>query len=79
MALLLQAVEAETVYKGCVAEANERHQQLFRVKASVLQQLRELMLRGDQTMKAVTVSYYQLQHSLSAPAPVQVRPVCFQN
>ena len=66
-------MEAETVYKSCVSEANERHSQLFRVKGQVLQQIRELMLQCDQTMKAVTVSYYQLQHSVSAPAPVQVR------
>jgi hypothetical protein len=67
------------VYKSCVSEANERHSQLFRVKGQVLQQIRELMLQCDQMMKAVTVSYYQLQHSVSAPAPVQVRFVfCFR-
>lgn len=67
-----QAMEAEAAYKASVAEANERHSQLLRVKAQVLQQVRELMLQCDQTMKAVTVSYFQLQHTLSAPSPVQV-------
>lgn len=67
-----QAMEAETTYKASVCEANERHSQLLRVKSQVLQQVRELMLQCDQTMKAVTVSYFQLQHTVSAPAPVQV-------
>ena len=70
---VLQAMEAETTYKASVCEANERHGQLLRVKSQVLQQVRELMLQCDQTMKAVTVSYFQLQHTVSAPAPVQVR------
>lgn len=65
-------MEAETTYKASVCEANERHGQLLRVKSQVLQQVRELMLQCDQTMKAVTVSYFQLQHTVSAPAPVQV-------
>lgn len=65
-------MEAEAAYKASVGEANERHGQLLRVKAQVLQQVRELMLQCDQTMKAVTVSYFQLQHTLSAPSPVQV-------
>lgn len=68
----VQAMEAETTYKASVCEANERHGQLLRVKSQVLQQVRELMLQCDQTMKAVTVSYFQLQHTVSAPAPVQV-------
>ena len=68
----LQAVEAESGYKACVSEANDRHVQLLRVKSHVLQQVRELMLQCDQTMKAVTVSYFQLQHTVVAPPPVQV-------
>lgn len=67
-------MEAETTYKASVCEANERQGQLLRVKSQVLQQVRELMLQCDQTMKAVTVSYFQLQHTVSAPAPVQVIP-----
>ena len=65
-------MEAETSYKACVSEANDRHSQLLRVKSQVLQQVRELMLQCDQTMKAVTVSYFHLQQSVAAPPPVQV-------
>lgn len=31
-----QAAEAETTYKACVAEANFRQQELFKVKVSML-------------------------------------------
>jgi hypothetical protein len=39
-------------------------------------QVRELILQCDQTMKAVTVSYFQLQHTLTAPVPVQFQTLC---
>lgn len=70
---LSQAREAEATYRSCVAEANDRHAALLKVKRDVLMQTRELILQCDQTMKAVTVCYFQLQHTVAAPAPVQVR------
>ena len=42
----------------------------------VLQQIRELLMQADQTMKAVTVSYFQQQHTLTAPCPVQFQTLC---
>ena len=71
-----KVVESELHYKQCVAEANERHRQLLAVKADILQQVRELILQCDQTMKAVTVAYFQLQHTLTAPVPVQFQTLC---
>ena len=68
----LQTKEAEVWYKQCVTEANVRHASLLRLKRDVLVQLRELILQCDQTMKGVTVCYFQLQHTVAAPAPVQV-------
>jgi hypothetical protein len=41
------------------------------VKKELLQRIRELMLACDQTMKAVTVSYWQLMHTITAAEPVQ--------
>lgn len=73
---LQKAIEAETIYKACVVEANDRRLNLEKTKAVVLQQVRELMLQCDQTMKAVTVAYFQLQHTASAPAPVQFQTLC---
>ncbi|KAG1668935.1 Rho GTPase-activating protein 29 [Nymphon striatum] len=62
---LQKALEAETTYKACVIEANERRLQLDKVKGEVLKQVRELIYQCDQTMKAVTVGYFQLQHTSS--------------
>lgn len=73
---LLKAREAEATYKACVTEANERHASLLRVKKEVLVQTRELILQCDQTMKAVTVGYFQLQHTVAAPAPIQLQTLC---
>ena len=83
----LKAVEAENHYRSvnlcgipsnslsrcrlCVDDANVRHRNLLGVKSRVLQQIRELLMQADQTMKAVTVSYFQQQHTLTAPCPVQ--------
>lgn len=42
----------------------------------MLQQIRELLMQADQTMKAVTVGYFQQQHTLTAPCPVQFQTMC---
>lgn len=41
------------------------------IKKELLQRLRDLMLSFEQTMKAVTVSYWQLMHTITAAEPVQ--------
>ena len=33
-------------------------------------------MQADQTMKAVTVGYFQQQQSLTAPGPVQLQTLC---
>nr|XP_027211306.1 rho GTPase-activating protein 29-like [Penaeus vannamei] len=73
---VFKAREAEATYRSCVAEANDRHASLLKVKRDVLMQTRELILQCDQTMKAVTVCYFQLQHTVAAPAPVQLQTLC---
>lgn len=73
---LQKVSESELHYKQCVIEANERHRQLLAVKAEILQQVRELIVQCDQTMKSVTVAYFQLQHTLTAPVPVQFQTLC---
>jgi len=72
----VKAVEAESHYRSCVEESNARHRNLLAVKSQVLQQIRELLMQADQTMKAVTVSYFQQQHTLTAPCPVQFQTLC---
>ncbi|XP_033636415.1 rho GTPase-activating protein 45-like isoform X2 [Asterias rubens] len=76
---LMKAKEAETTYKACIVEANAKRLDMAAVKKELLVKLRELIYQCDQTMKAVTVSYFQLQHSLSAPAPVQFQTLCEQS
>ncbi|XP_037086813.1 rho GTPase-activating protein 29-like [Pollicipes pollicipes] len=73
---LEKAHQAELHYRECVREANERHATLQKVKGEVLTQVRELILQCDQTMKAVTASYFQLQHTTAAPMPVQFQTLC---
>ncbi|CAL4067534.1 unnamed protein product, partial [Meganyctiphanes norvegica] len=73
---MTKAREAEVTYRTCVSEANERHASLQKVKREVLLQTRELILQCDQTMKAVTVGYFQLQHTVAAPAPIQYQTLC---
>ncbi|XP_042903775.1 rho GTPase-activating protein 45 isoform X2 [Parasteatoda tepidariorum] len=73
---LQKAMEAETTYKSCILDANERQLSLEKIKCEVLQQVRELIYQCDQTMKAVTVGYFQLQSTLSAHAPVQFQTLC---
>ena len=46
--------------------------ELERTKADVLVQIREMITECDQTMRGVTVAYFQLQHAATAPLSVQV-------
>eukprot|EP00095_Tigriopus_kingsejongensis_P002199 snap_masked-scaffold966_size75752-processed-gene-0.12 protein:Tk02199 transcript:snap_masked-scaffold966_size75752-processed-gene-0.12-mRNA-1 annotation:"minor histocompatibility protein ha-1" len=73
---LQKVVESESYCKQCVLEANDRHRQLVIVKKEILAQIRELILKCDQTMKTATVSYFQLQHTLTSPVPVQFQTLC---
>ena len=41
-------------------------------QGDILAQIRDLILQCDQTMRNVTVAYFQLQHTVTAPLPVQV-------
>ncbi|KAI1280750.1 Rho GTPase-activating protein 45 [Halotydeus destructor] len=72
----IRAMEAENVYRTCVHEANERAFKLDKLKKDFLVQTRELIYQCDQTMKAASVSYFQLQHTISAPGPVQFQTLC---
>jgi len=72
----LKAAESESHYRSCVEEANDRHRNLLTTKSYILCQIRELVMQCDQTMKAVTVSYFQQQHTLTAPCPVQFQTLC---
>ena len=42
----------------------------------ILSQVRELITLCERTMKAATIAYFQLQHTVTAPAPVQYQTLC---
>nr|CAD7201464.1 unnamed protein product [Timema douglasi] len=69
--LLGKAQNAETSYKRLLNSANERHIHLEKVKLEVLQQIRELIVQSDQVIKDTTVTYFQMQHTLTTPIPMQ--------
>ncbi|RWS14840.1 minor histocompatibility protein HA-1-like protein [Dinothrombium tinctorium] len=71
-----KAMEAEANYRAAIQEANERTANLEKVKKKLLIRIRELIYQCDQTMKAVTVGYYQLQHTITASGPVQFQGLC---
>jgi len=68
----IQALEAEAAYKASVAEANQFHAHMQKVKSAILQRVRELILQSDYILKTVTVSYFQLQQTLCTPLATQV-------
>jgi hypothetical protein len=68
--------EAESHYRFCVADANDRHRNILLVKTEILRGVRELIIECDQMMKDVTVNYFQLLHKLTAPVPTQYQTLC---
>ncbi|XP_046405589.1 rho GTPase-activating protein 45-like [Ischnura elegans] len=66
-----KALESESVYRAAVAETNDHHLKVQKVKEEILHEVRELIIKSDQTIKAVTVNYFQLQHNLISPIPIQ--------
>ncbi|XP_053393700.1 rho GTPase-activating protein 29-like [Mercenaria mercenaria] len=71
-----KAAEAETTYKACVAEANNRQSDLQRIKTEHLAAIRDQIFLSDQVIKKVTIDYFQLLQTVSAPVPVQYHALC---
>ncbi|XP_033122658.1 rho GTPase-activating protein 45-like [Anneissia japonica] len=72
----LRMKEAETTHKGCIAEAKRKQQDMSNLKKGLITELRESLDHCDQTMKAVTNNYFQLQYMLSATSPGQFNSLC---
>ncbi|UYV68880.1 hypothetical protein LAZ67_6001432 [Cordylochernes scorpioides] len=66
-----KALEAETTYKACVAEANDRQLSRERVKEQYLQKIREMITQADEVMKTASVGYFDLVYRSVAPLPIQ--------
>ncbi|XP_059468965.1 rho GTPase-activating protein 45-like isoform X2 [Neocloeon triangulifer] len=66
-----KAFEAESTYKKACLDVETQARHLQKVKAEVLHSLQALLLQYDQTIKATTMNYFQLQHNQSSLTPIQ--------
>lgn len=71
-----KAEEAMATYRTCVADAKTQKQELEDTKVTVLRQIQEVIRQSDQTIKSVTISYYQMMHTQTAPLPVNFQMLC---
>ena len=70
-----KAAEAETTYKACVVEANTRKTELEKTKNELLAKIREQIFLCDQVIKSVTIEYFHLLQTITAPIPVQYHTI----
>ncbi|XP_052066324.1 rho GTPase-activating protein 29-like isoform X2 [Mytilus californianus] len=70
-----RAAEAETTYKACVVEANTRKTELENTKTELLAKIREQIFLCDQVIKSVTIEYFHLLQTVTAPIPVQYHTI----
>ncbi|XP_062306194.1 rho GTPase-activating protein 45 isoform X2 [Osmerus eperlanus] len=71
-----KAEEAEATYRTCVADATTQQQELEHTKVTVLRQLQEVIKQSDQTLRSVTISYYQTMHAQTVVLPVHYQTLC---
>ncbi|KAM9686398.1 rho GTPase-activating protein 45 isoform 3-T3 [Trichechus inunguis] len=71
-----KAEEAMATYRTCVADAKTQKQELEDTKVTALRQLQDVVRQSDQTIKAATISYYELMHKQTAPLPVNFQMLC---
>ncbi|XP_023235151.1 rho GTPase-activating protein 29-like isoform X2 [Centruroides sculpturatus] len=76
---LQKAMEAETTYKACVVEANERQKALNQVKRNLLHQVRELVYQCDNIMRTLTCNYFELQFNTYSTLPEQIKSFCVRS
>lgn len=71
-----RASEAEMTYKECILEANNRQQDLDKIKGDLLSKVYEQIFLCDSTIKSVTVEYFSLLHTVTAPLPLRFMTLC---
>ncbi|KAG8519195.1 Rho GTPase-activating protein 45 [Galemys pyrenaicus] len=71
-----KAEEAMATYRTCIADAKTQKQELEDTKVTALRQIQEVIRQSDQTIKSVTISYYQMMHMQTAPLPVHFQMLC---
>ncbi|XP_053550058.1 rho GTPase-activating protein 29 isoform X2 [Bombina bombina] len=73
---LQKAEEAKENYKACVADVEEKRNDMENIKSEILTQVRELVYQCDLTLKAATVNLFQLQHAQVVSLPVNCQTLC---
>ncbi|XP_030061883.1 rho GTPase-activating protein 29 isoform X2 [Microcaecilia unicolor] len=73
---LQKAEEANEHYRTCMADIEEKRNDLENLKSDVLIQLRNLIYQCDLTLKAVTVNLFQMQHTQVVSVPVNCQSLC---
>ncbi|GAB1605540.1 rho GTPase-activating protein 45-like isoform X1 [Argonauta hians] len=71
-----RAMEAENCYKAHIVEANNRHHEMNKIKGDLLSKVYEQILLCDNTIKTVTVEYFDLLHTMTSPVPNQFMRLC---
>uniref|UniRef100_A0A8C5Q281 Rho GTPase-activating protein 29 n=1 Tax=Leptobrachium leishanense TaxID=445787 RepID=A0A8C5Q281_9ANUR len=73
---LQRAEEAKENYKACVADVEEKRNDMENFKSEILTQIRELVYQCDLTLKAATVNLFQMQHTQVVSLPVNCQCLC---
>ncbi|XP_063284419.1 rho GTPase-activating protein 29 isoform X1 [Pelobates fuscus] len=73
---LQKAEEAKENYKSCVADVEEKRNDMENFKSDILTQIRELVYQCDLTLKAATVNLFQMQHAQVVSLPVNCQYLC---
>ncbi|XP_062975368.1 GEM-interacting protein [Elgaria multicarinata webbii] len=66
----LKVQESEITYKGCVSDANNRRQELEKVRERIISHVRKLMYQGDEVLTRVTLRMFKLLHGKAELIPV---------
>ncbi|XP_014770650.1 rho GTPase-activating protein 29 isoform X3 [Octopus bimaculoides] len=70
---VLLACETEISYRAHVDETNAKNKELDKIKGDLLSKVYEQILLCDETIKNVTVEYFDLLHNMTASVPLQFK------
>ncbi|CAI9736662.1 GTPase-activating 29-like isoform X6 [Octopus vulgaris] len=68
-----RAYETEHSYRAHIDETNAKHKELDKIKGHLLSKVYEQILLCDETIKNVTVEYFDLLHNMTASVPLQFK------
>ncbi|XP_048786046.1 GEM-interacting protein [Lagopus muta] len=65
-----EVLEAESLYKTCISDANFRRQELEKVRARIVSHIRKLIYQGDEVLTWVTLRMFKQRQTQSERIPV---------